>query len=429
MPNIISRLRSDLQENRLSGFDLGDGFIYPKYGDQSILNIPASICHWLGAPGLGAGALRPEILTPPGDGIRNVIVILMDALALHRFERWLDEKRTPVWNTLLQSGTLAPLTSISPSTTSAATTSLWTGVSAAQHGIVGYELWLKEYGIVTNMILHTPISFRTGVGDLAKAGFKAPEYLQMPTLGEHLKAHGVQSHAFLHHSIANSGLSTLQMRAVDVAPFSTPADLWVTMRELLEEKSSQGQRTYNWAYWGVVDGFSHHYHPEDERVAAEFEQFSRAFERSFVNRLNAAARKETLVILTADHGQIRTVDQDRYHLKSHPDLDAMLHIHPTGENRLFYLYARPGQSSAIRQYFEAAWPGEFAIFTPEQALDGGLFGPGPQHPRLRDRLGDLIVAPRGNAYLWWANKPNPLVGRHGGLHPEEMLVPFLTARL
>ncbi len=427
MPNQIPTLLPIIEKHRLPGLELGDDFIYPKYDGDSILNIPTSICRWLNVPDLGAGALRPELLLSPGEGVRRVVLILMDALALHRFTRWLDEKRNPVWNRLLESGTLAPLTSISPSTTSAATTTLWTGASAAEHGIAGYELWLKEYGIVTNMILHTPIAFQVGVGDLAKAGFKPPEYLQMTTLGEHLKAHGVQPYAFLHHSISHSGLSTMQMREVEIAPFSTPVDLWVTMRELFDEKPAQ--RIYSWAYWGVVDSFSHQYQPEDERVAAEFTQFSEAFERHFLNTLSPAARKDTLVILTADHGQIRTFDEPRYHLKNHPDLDAMLHIQPTGENRLLYLYAKPGQTQAIRQYLDAAWPGEFVLFTPEQALQGGLFGPGPQHPRLRDRLGDLIAAPRGNAYLWWAKKPNPLIGRHGGLHREEMLVPFLASRL
>mgnify|MGYP003966763769 CR=1 FL=1 len=427
MTDLTPALLPAIEKHRLPGLDLDADFIYPKYDGDSILNIPSSICRWLNVPGLGAGALRPEILQPPGEGIRKVLLILMDALALHRFQRWLDENRNPVWNTLLQSGNLAPLTSISPSTTCAATTSLWTGASAAEHGIAGYELWLKEYGMVANMILHTPMAFRRGVGELAKAGFNASEYLPMTTLGEHLSTHGVQPYAFLHHSIAHSGLSTMQMRAVEVAPFSTPVDLWVTMRELFEEKARQ--RLYTWAYWGVVDGFSHQYQPEDERVSAEFTQFSEAFERHFLNQLSAAARQDTLVLLTADHGQIRTFDQGRYHLKNHPELDAMLHIRPTGENRLIYLYAKPGQKEAIRQYFEAAWPDEFAVFPPERALAAGLFGPGLEHPLLRDRLGDLIVIPRDNAYLWWADKPNPLIGRHGGLHREEMLVPFLAARL
>jgi hypothetical protein len=48
---------------------------------------------------------------------------------------------------------------------------------------------------------------------------------------------------------------------------------------------------------------------------------------------------------------------------------------------------------------------------------------------LQDRIGDYLVIARGEAYFWWANKEDRMYGRHGGLHPEEMLVPFLAARL
>jgi hypothetical protein len=58
-----------------------------------------------------------------------------------------------------------------------------------------------------------------------------------------------------------------------------------------------------------------------------------------------------------------------------------------------------------------------------------LFGPGRVHPDLKNRIGDLIAIARQEAYLWWANEDDFLLGRHGGLHPQDMLVPFLAARL
>jgi len=124
--------------------DLPDEFIAPRYADQSILNIPDSICHWMDIPGIGEGALTPEILSPLGNGIRRVILILMDGLALRRLQRWIEDGTAPIWRTLLEDGLLAPLTSISPSTTSAALTTLWSGRSPASHGILGYEVWLRK---------------------------------------------------------------------------------------------------------------------------------------------------------------------------------------------------------------------------------------------------------------------------------------------
>ncbi|MEA3351843.1 MAG: alkaline phosphatase family protein, partial [Chloroflexota bacterium] len=339
MPNLIPDLLPKLHDHSLPALNLGENIIYPKYADQSILNIPDSICRWLKIPTLGAGPLCPEILAPveaSGD-IRRLILILMDGLSLHRFQRWIKTDTPSVWNRLARRGLLAPLTSISPSTTTAAITSLWTGQSPAAHGIVGYEVWLKEYGIVANMILHSPMTFREGVGSLEKAGFDPEEFMALPTLGPHLRSHGVTPYAFQHYSIARSGLSQMFIRDTEIYPFSTPADLWISVRELLENKPNE--RIYAWTYWGAVDGLSHHHCPDDERTAAEFAHFSAAFEHFFLDRINAEAKKDTLVILTADHGQIYTPAKSDYLiLKNHQKLNKMLHLRPSGENRLAYLF-------------------------------------------------------------------------------------------
>jgi hypothetical protein len=40
-----------------------------------------------------------------------------------------------------------------------------------------------------------------------------------------------------------------------------------------------------------------------------------------------------------------------------------------------------------------------------------------------------VVFPRGNAYWWFPERDNPLLGRHGGLSQAEMLVPLLMLTL
>lgn len=425
--DLTSTLLKRLQDYRLPGFDLGEEFIYPNYDGQSILNIPSGICRLLDTPEFGAPALIPDILYPLGEGVRRVVFVLVDALALHRLQRWMAEGAVPVWERLQRNGILAPLTSITPSTTSAALTSLWTGRPPAQHGIAGYELWLKEYGIVANMIFHNPISYRGMSGGLSNAGFEPESFLSVPTLGPHLTAHGIAVHAFQHYAIANSGLSRMFFPEVDLHTFASPSDLWVSVRQLLESQPDQSM--FTWVYWGQVDGLSHFHGPDDERPAAEFASFSAAFERLFLERLDSAARKDTVVILAADHGQITTHKDAHYEVSNHPNLARRLHMLPTGENRLPYLHVRPGQIEAVREYIQKTWANQFHVVNSSFALQAGLFGDGEALPQMPDRLGDLMLIPRENYYLWWAAKENPLIGRHGGLHPEEMLVPFLAARL
>jgi hypothetical protein len=207
LPDLTAELLPRLRKFRLPGLDLGQEFIYPNYPGASILNLPASVCGWLGVPGIAGEPLSSEYTAAFGEGARRVILVLVDALGFQRLRRWLSQGLSPAWERVVGEGVFAPLTSVTPSTTSAALTCLWTGRGPAEHGITGYEMWLKEYGVVANTILHSPITFIGEAGSLSRAGFTPESFMPLPTMGNYLKQFGVKTYAFQHHSIARSGLS------------------------------------------------------------------------------------------------------------------------------------------------------------------------------------------------------------------------------
>ena len=428
MPDLTPRLLPQLEAHRIPELDLPAEFIQPKYDGGSILNLPATLCRLFDVPELGsAGPLDDALLSPLADmaeGADRVVMVLMDALALHRLRSWIEDGTAPLWDRLAGEGFLAPLTSILPSTTSTALPTLWSGLSPAEHGMVGYELWLREYGVVANMITHSP--FRVP-GRLEEAGFDPATALPGPTLGARLAEGGVKSYAFQHYTIANSGLSRLFLKDSEVKPFGSAAELMTNLKALLE--TGEGGKRFVGVYWGGVDHLSHVYGPDDARPALEFVHFSRALEDFLIDRLSPETRRRTLLLLAADHGQIHTPKDPFYDLGSHGSLARRLQMHPTGENRLAYFYIRPGQAEAVREYLDRTFMGRFVQFDPGFAIEKGLFGPGAPHPRVRDRMGDLAAAPLGDAYLWWGDEESPIFGRHGGMMPEEMLVPFVAVRL
>lgn len=443
MTDLTERFLPDLLTYRLEGLNLGPDLVYPNYSGRSILNLPSSICTLLGVPEFGARPLSPDILNVLLGGrgqAKRVVFLLLDALGLQSLRRWLAEDSSIVWNRLLNEGALLPITSVVPSTTTAALVSLWTGASPALHGMPGYELWLKEYGVIANMIQHKPASFGGDgclPGSLSCAGFSPEEFMTLPTLGPHLAAHGIKTYTMQHFALARSGLSQMFFKDVNVLSYASSAELWINISRLLESKADE--RMYAYVYWSDIDRLSHRYGPGNIRPPAEFDLFSRAFEKYFLNALSPAARKDTLLILSADHGQAQAYKDPHYELRNHPGLYRRLHMQPTGESRLSYLYIKPGQSEAVREYIERTWPHQFALIEPGYALSAGLFGPVERssdgsvlngvHPRLLDRLGDLIMISRGNAYLWTPDRDDPLEGRHGGLTADEMLVPLLGAWL
>lgn len=430
MPDLSQEFIPRLQSARLGDLRSDQDFLLPDYQGGSILNLSRTICELFGIPGFGAQALRPEYLEPlrgsTGVPIRRVIMVLVDALALHRFRQWFQDGTASVWAPLVERGFLGALTSVFPSTTSCCLPSIWSGLSPAEHAQVGYELYLKEYGTTANMITHAPFTVG-GVGSLEKAGFKPENALPGTTLGTHLTAHGIRPVAFQHYSIANSGLSRMFLRDLDIRSFGNAAELWIHVRNLLA--STKGERLFTGVYWSQVDTLSHTYGPDHEQPQAEFAHFSQAFERFFLSQLPEGGYQDTLVLLVADHGQITTSKDPFYDLRNHPQLLRRLHMTPTGENRAAYFYVRPSQFGAVREYLDRTFMNQFVQMDPLYAVEQGLFGPGTPHERLADRLGDLLVLARQRAFLWWASKDNPIIGRHGGLHQEEMVVPLLGVRL
>ena len=426
MPDLSDQYRLRLETNKLSGLDLGVDAIHPYYDGLSILNLPASMCHWLGA----SEPSHPPLDLPELDGLvegtSQIVVALIDAVSYGRFQRWISTQSSEL-DPAVDNCLLVPLTSVVPSTTSTALTTLWTGSSPAEHGVIGYELFLKEYGLVANMITHAPMSFEGSTGLLYKAGFQPDRALPVPTLGPHLADAGIESHAFLHYAISRSGLSRMHYAGVEMHTFGGAPDLWISVRELAERRLDRPRLI--WAYYGNVDGLSHRYGPDSEQAEAEFTSFINALYDNFVRRLSHDTRRQTLLILLTDHGQINTQVDPNFELRNHPSLVHRIHMLPTGENRLAYLYPRPGQVKAIFEYFEQTWPQAFSVVPSGQALKAGLFGPGTPAKVTPGRLGDLIAISHGDAYLWWASKTNLLLGRHGGLSAEEMIVPLMAVRL
>jgi hypothetical protein len=426
MNDLTQKYISDLRNHKMENLDLGKDALHPAYENQSLLNVPSTLCNWFSAPGLPHPALEFTDLNALAENCQQIIVVLIDAISHKRFQDWITRINLE-FQSALQDSCLFPLTSIVPSTTSNVLTTLWTGRSPVEHGILGYELFLREYGLIANMITHSPAGFEGRTGLLYQAGFTPETALPVPTLGTHLSKAGVEVFALLSSQIHNSGLSRMHYPSVNTYGFRTQTDLWIQVRQLAEMKLTKPRLI--WVYYGIVDNYSHLYGPDSEQAQAEFFAFFNTMFGNFVSRFGANNRQKTLLLILSDHGQLHTPKNPHYDLSNHPTLIDRLHMLPTGENRLAYLYPRPGQTEAVQEFITRTWPGKFQIIPSSHALENGLFGPGEPTKEARSRIGDYLVISQGNAYLWWSKKPNHLLGRHGGLSEDEMIVPLLALRL
>lgn len=427
MPDLSSQILPKIVNNRIDDLPLGDDLIMPFYDGLSLVNIPGTITQLLDAPDFGKPPLDEIVTSHLGGPYEKVVLVLVDAMDADLLQRMIASDRGSFWGRHFGSAVFSLITSVCPSTTASALSTLWTGEGPASHGIIGYEMWAKEFGMVINNIQHSASSARGDFGGLERSGFDSKTFIQRPLLGTHLKAHGVQPTTFIQSRIANSGLSLMQMADVNIHTYINEADLCISLVDYLN--CTQVMREYVYVYYSDVDTLMHRYSADNQRVSMQFEAFSSMLERALVSHLSPIAAENILFILTADHGSIRTPIYTRYDLANHPDLVSYLVMQPTCENRLAFFYIKPGKIIAVRDYFQQTWSEDFVLLDPDAALESGLFGKGPFMKNVRERLGNLIAVAKKDAYLWWAPKPNPMAGRHGGLSKEEMLVPLYALPL
>jgi arylsulfatase A-like enzyme len=200
----------------------------------------------------------------------------------------------------------------------------------------------------------------------------------------------------------------------------------VQLRHLLAE--NRNRKGFFTAYWSDLDTVGHYYGHSTEQWEAEFRDLSYLLGREFLASLPAEDRDGTLLLITADHGQVRVPPEHVLIANQDPELSQHLSVPITGESRAAFVYPRPGRAQAIRSYLESAFPGWFVVLDSMQVLAAGFMGR-PITGETYARAGELIVLPKGTHALQRAQAQVMLLGRHGGLTSEEMLVPLIGTRL
>ena len=417
------------QTNSIATLNLPHEWIAPDYAGRSIVNVPATVVRVFGGE-ISTPSLDSTITRGLLAGVRRVVLVVVDALGYGKLLETLDANPQNGFHSLLWSGAqFVPITSVFPSTTTAALTSLWSGYTPAEHGFLGFQLFLRDLGVRANMIAFSPTATDSlGRDQLIDGGLEPKDFLAVPSLPQTLEPAGVSVYHLLMYPYVESGLSRVQIRgAKETRGFVTSSDMWVVARQMIEEKKNE--RAVFAVYWGGVDGIGHVYGPSSETMTAEINNLAYSFEREFLNALSPAAREGTLFLLTADHGHLDTPENRTIYLSDHPELRSHLVMDFAGESRAAYLYCRNGEADAAREYIEHRLGDKFLVLDSQAALDAGLFGSGNLAPETKYRIGDLLVLAREDYTLVENHDAHLLLGRHGGLTAQEMLVPLIAARL
>ncbi|HJP33608.1 MAG TPA: alkaline phosphatase family protein [Candidatus Latescibacteria bacterium] len=392
---------------------MDDQLVLPDYGGGSIVNVAASILEAFGVES-PAVPLRTDLLPPGGlVGANGTVLLVLDALGWSQLEAAVASGRVPRLAGLIEAAPLGVqrLTSVFPSTTTAALSSLATACPPAIHGVLGHMLWFEELGAVVNMLTFCPLGTDVPITEELVR--------RVPTIYERLRAAGVSSTLITDFAFEGTSFTNLLAEGARFAGYGGLSQISYQLEQALA--GAEGPAFYS-LYWPLIDTLSHFHGPHhgDSPSSACLE------EMEFIDLMlgkvaDICSRYGCTLAVVADHGQTALRPEAAHSVQG--DLKASLNRPPGGGRRALYLSG----VDVDRVSADAALAGslQLAISTDDAIADGWFGG---SCDGLSSRIGDTIVlAGEGVQFLYdYGRGTYAHYGCHAGLTSREMHVPLLV---
>jgi hypothetical protein len=366
-------------------------FIEPAYGGRTLGDILPAVATALG---VDVGFHATTLVLPPAP---RYVIFLVDGLG-HRLIAQHAE-HAPYLHALLNEPGVAGV----PSTTATSLTSLGTALTPGEHGLVGFTSRIPG----TEKLLNALFWDKQVVDPL--------EWQPNETGFARLRSAGVHATVVSKREFMDSGLTLSGYRG---AEFIGADRVGERIAGVVGASAESPSLTY--VYDGDLDWTGHRYGVDSPQWRAQLSAIDASAEQ-----LREALDPAVRMILLADHGMIDCPAETRIDVDEHPELREGVHL-LGGEARFRHLYC-PGRAV---DHVIATWReflGDRAeVLARDEAIERGWFG--TVVPQVRPRLGDVLVAARGEtALISMTDFPyeNMLVGFHGSLTPAEMEIPIL----
>jgi len=422
--------------------------VFPDY-NKNIVNVSATLAGFLDV------SSRHKVLPALADelvkGYKNVVFLCFDGLGVHPLEKNLGKKD------FLRAHIKDTLTSVFPSTTTNATTTLVSASRPAEHGWFAWSLYLEKAGKVVDLFCDRNHYDYT---DVVTADFVRKQlpyeayYLKAESHceedAEHRTKQSLHEDKPLSSGKGNLGrfahrdcLLAVAARVPNVAAAPRNDNRYeintVFPRFVTEDLAKNNH------YFDILDEqfehlstickkegkqFVYGYNPQPDGVMHQFGVTSHEAKK-YIKSINdavadfAAAHPDTLLIITADHGMTNV--QSAIKTWEDPDLLDLLEVPPYGDPRVMIVKVKKDKTMDFLAHMRKKYKADVNVYLSKALINKGVFGNGKlPNPRVTlDRLGDFMVVIKTAKYFRFCESDGDYKGMHTGLTPEEMLVPLI----
>ena len=269
--------------------------IFPAYQGNSLVNVPNSILSHFNIK--TDKKIFPKKITQNIAGCSKLVLFTIDGFGYNLWEK--EAIKLPFFKKISDKKFVNPITSVFPSTTAAAITTINTGLTPLEHGLLEWDLYFQEldliYEALPNRMVQTKYhAFKNSINIDQKMLFAGI------SLSQRLKAGNVASFGFMPLAQKDGPYTNSISRDAELITYSSIDELMILLCQRLE--STRGN-AYFYVYIPTIDSTEHQFGKSSEETKKELSKLSDILDQEFAGKLTEKTKQDTGFLLTADHGQ------------------------------------------------------------------------------------------------------------------------------
>lgn len=336
---------------------------------------------------------------------RNVVLIILDGMGEHIL--------TPISpNGFFKKHEVEKVTSVYPSTTTAALTTYYAGKPPYETGWIAWSQYFKEYGREVDMLAHIESYKHDSLKDARENVFET--IMNYKTVFQQIEEFAkIKAYEIMPSYSDRRSKRTIKADTID--------EIIDNIETLVENP----EKKFIMAYSDNPDGLLHKY-GTDSKEATDFIKEAEQKISEMCNKLP----DDTIVIISADHGH-KNIEKS-YSILDYPDLQECFIMPPALESRCLTFWIKPNMKEKFVKKFNEKFESEFWLMTREEFLKKNMLGFGEKHKKIEDFLGDYVAVSISDSIIVLETQlaPGKSVKKstHCGLTKEEMEVPVIVIK-
>lgn len=378
--------------------------VFPDY-NNCVLNLINSILkHYnVNTDYNGLTLLNPIL----NKNFKNIVLIILDGMGNN-----LLHEVSP--NNFFENNKLGKITSVCPSTTTAALNTYYSGRPPIETGYIAWSQYFKEYGRALDMFPRTDSYTGTLYDHSSSDVFEMLDYKNI----------------FQQIEDSNPKIRTYEINPTyceSRAKRCIKANSIDVMCDDIESLCKNMNNNFIFAYSDYPDKLLHRYGCSSTEVA-EFILNAEASIESLAKHLYGT---NTLLIISADHGHNDIYTS--YNIMELTEINECLIMPPSFESRAITFWVKEDRKDKFEKIFRQKFKDEFILFTKEEFLSKKLLGNGVQHKKIDDFIGNYIAISISNSIIKLqtalSSEKYEKLSTHCGFTENEMIIPLIVKEI